>query len=111
MGGKGTMRVHNETTAQMALRFASQIGRPVVDGTGLPGKYDYTVNWSTVATRDVLAPLPLTGDGTFPLSGEETQGPSLFTAVQEQLGLILQPKKGPVEVLVVDHVEKTPKEN
>ncbi len=111
MGGKGTMRGHNETSAQMALKFANQIGRPVVDGTGLPGKYDYTVNWSTAATRDVLGPLPLTGDGTFPLSGDETQGPSLFTAVQQQLGLVLQPKKGPVEVLVVDLVEKTPKEN
>jgi uncharacterized protein (TIGR03435 family) len=110
MGGKGTMRGHNETTAQMALKFSNQIGRPVVDATRLPGKYDYTLNWSTVATRDVLAPPP-PADGTSPVAGDETQAPSLFTAVQEQLGLVLQPQKGPVRMLIVDHVEKTPKSN
>jgi uncharacterized protein (TIGR03435 family) len=62
----------------------------VLDRTGLTGKYDFTLNWSpqtgTTSTTDPL--------------------PSLFTAVQEQLGLKLEPQRGPVEYLVIDHVEK-----
>jgi bla regulator protein blaR1 len=72
-------------------------GRVVVDQTGLKGTYDFTLTWSeSVASSGGLE------------SG--TDAPSLFTAVQEQLGLKLVPTKGPVEVIVVDHIEK-PSEN
>jgi uncharacterized protein (TIGR03435 family) len=65
--------------------------------TGLTGTYDFTVSW--VLQRPGLAP-PENGDG----------GLSLFAAIQEQLGLKLVSKKGPVEILVIGHAEK-PSEN
>jgi uncharacterized protein (TIGR03435 family) len=73
---------------------ALQIDRPVIDQTGLKGRYDFTLEW----TPDNLPP----GDST---------APSLFTAVQEQLGLKLESRKAPVEIVVVDSAEKTPTEN
>jgi uncharacterized protein (TIGR03435 family) len=65
------------------------VGRTVIDKTGLTGKYSYTVTY----TPDDAPPA-------------DTNGPSLFTALQEQLGLKLESSKGPVEMLVIDHVEK-----
>jgi uncharacterized protein (TIGR03435 family) len=64
--------------------------RPVIDKTGLEGAYDCEMNWSQADSG---------GTGQF-----------LFTAVRDQLGLTLKPSKGPVEVLVIDHVER-PTEN
>jgi uncharacterized protein (TIGR03435 family) len=69
--------------------LSDQAHRTVIDKTGLPGKYDFTLKWAV----DVVTDAP------------SDAGPSIFTAVQEQLGLKLQPAKGPVETLVVDHVE------
>ncbi len=65
----------------------SGLDRPVLDRTGLIGTYDYKLDWAARGTADAGAP-------------------SIFTAVQEQLGLKLEPAKAPVEVLVIDHVEK-----
>jgi uncharacterized protein (TIGR03435 family) len=69
--------------------------RVVIDATGLKGSYDFELNWSP---DDGHAPL---------LNGvpQESTGPSIFTAFQEQLGLKLESRKAPVEVLVIDHVE------
>jgi uncharacterized protein (TIGR03435 family) len=61
-------------------------GRMVVDQTGLTGKYDFTLTWA-------------------PEGMPNADGPSLFTALQEQLGLKLEPTKAPVDILVIDHVE------
>ena len=67
------------------------LDRPVVDRTRLTGTYDITLDWKP---------------------GEpDTPSASLFTAIQEQLGLRLEAQKIPLEVLVVDHAEKAPKEN
>jgi uncharacterized protein (TIGR03435 family) len=77
-------------------RFAAVLshfaGRPVVDATGLTGRYDLALYWVSDAQPDA-------------------GGPDLFTALQEQLGLKLQPKKVVVTVLVVDRMEKRPTEN
>jgi uncharacterized protein (TIGR03435 family) len=79
------------------LPFITQmIGRPVVDETGLTSKYDFTLDW----TPDQSAS-PATS-----AAESEASGPSIFTAIQEQLGLKLESQKGPVEVLVIDHIEK-----
>lgn len=88
---KGT-RVNTKTIAR-ALSDATE--RVVVDRTELTGYYDYALHW----TPDVAV-------GGEPHASEQASGPSLFTAVQEQLGLKLKPAKGPVEVLVIDHAEK-----
>jgi uncharacterized protein (TIGR03435 family) len=104
MNGKAVMRDHAQTTADMAERFSNQIGKPVTDATGLKGKYDYTIYWSAAAMRPAAA----SPDGHVP---DEADGPTLFQAIQEQLGLKLETKKGQVEMLVVDHVDKKPTEN
>jgi bla regulator protein blaR1 len=74
-------------------------GKPVVDQTGLKGAFDFTLKW----TPDQLAAPPDAKDAG-------ADGPSLFTAIREQLGLMLVPSKAPVEVIVIDHIEQ-PTEN
>jgi len=102
-GGKMGMRGHNATVAELASAIGPRtLGSPLVDATGLTGKYDYTVFWSTTATDAARR-------GTAPI--DDPDGPSIFDAVQDQLGLKIEKRKGPVQVLVVDHVEKKPTEN
>jgi len=67
-------------------------GRMVVDRTGLTGRYDWTLTWTPANTE--------------PGALANSDAPDLFTAVQEQLGLKLLPAKTPVQVLVVDHIER-----
>jgi uncharacterized protein (TIGR03435 family) len=69
--------------------LSSQVPRTVIDKTGLAGSYDLTLQWSREDSSTT----------------DTDTAPSLFTALPEQLGLKLQPAKGPVETLVVDHVE------
>jgi uncharacterized protein (TIGR03435 family) len=84
----------------------------VVDKTGLTGNFDYKLLWSpeddsffaTLAKREGAS--LWSADASLP----EPPGPSIFTAIQEQLGLKLESQKGPAEVLIIDHVEK-PSEN
>jgi len=88
-----------QTVAQLAQSLTSSaagdLGREVIDKTGIEGRYDVTINW----TRD-------TGAASSGADGNaQDSGPSLFTAIQEQLGLKLEPSKGPVKVLVIDHAE------
>ncbi len=79
-------------------------GRAVIDATGLQGSYDFTLKWSPV---DMSSGLPsASADRGAASATVDSSGPSLFTALQEQLGLKLEPRKAPVEVLVIDHVEK-----
>ena len=73
---------------------------PVVNNTGLEGNYDFKLEW----TPDPGPPAP----GGQPV--ETSLGPSLFTALQQQLGLRLEATKGPVDMLIIDHVDK-PSEN
>jgi uncharacterized protein (TIGR03435 family) len=85
----------------LAEDLSDALGRKVVDKTGLTGRCDFTLTW---APDDDAAAM-----GSSASSGAP-QGPSLFTAVQEQLGLKLEPVKAPVDVVVIDHLEK-PSEN
>jgi uncharacterized protein (TIGR03435 family) len=89
---------HVEAKASMH-RFAEflgeEVGRPVADQTGLSGSYEMTLDW---AADDAPA-------------NDATAGPSIFTALQEQLGLKLDSTKGPVEMLVIDRAERTPTDN
>jgi uncharacterized protein (TIGR03435 family) len=74
----------------------------VVDRTGLTAHYDFKLEW----TPDPTSSEPR----DFGSSASDPAGPTLFTAIQEQLGLRLEALKGPVEIFVIDHVEK-PSEN
>jgi uncharacterized protein (TIGR03435 family) len=100
--GLGNLPARNATMADFAgLMLSAVLDRPVVDQTGLPGRYDFTLKWtpdeSQFAGLGVTIPPP-TSDPAAP--------PDLFTAFQEQLGLKLEPTKAPVDVLVIDHVDK-----
>ncbi|MGD1071274.1 MAG: TIGR03435 family protein, partial [Bryobacteraceae bacterium] len=96
-GGKGLMIGQQVTMGLVAQNLSARVGRPVEDATGLKGYYDFRLEWTPDET-----------DGA-PTPSDQT-GPSLFTAIREQLGLKLESVKGPVEVLVIDHVER-PTEN
>jgi uncharacterized protein (TIGR03435 family) len=78
-----------------------ELGREVVGRTGLTGHYDFKLQFSpTEAMRPVI-------NGQMqPLSADDAALPSVFTAVQEQLGLKLEPTKAPVQGLVIDHLER-----
>jgi uncharacterized protein (TIGR03435 family) len=80
-----------------AAKFlSSEVGRRVVDKTGLTGSYDMTLTWIPAMASAADA--------------DAAPGPTIFTALEEQLGLKLVPAKGPVQVLVIDSIEK-PTEN
>jgi uncharacterized protein (TIGR03435 family) len=79
-------------------------GRVGIDKTGLTGAYDFSLKWAPMEATAA----PDGGSGTAP--SLDAEGASLFTAIEEQLGLKLVPTKGPGQVLVVDHIER-PSEN
>ena len=91
--GRGTLKGHAVKLEMLALNLSNELGRRVIDKTGLSGKYDFELHW-----EPRQAPEP-----------ELPEGPSIFAALQEQLGLRLEPSKGPVEVLVIDRAQKPTK--
>ncbi len=88
----------------LALTLGNELGRPVIDKTGLDGYYDYTLEFRPQGPA--AAP-----PGQQPPPASDSDAPDIVTAVEEQLGLKLVAKKGPVEVVVVDSGEKAPTEN
>lgn len=99
------------TMQQLAKTLSQVLHRPVRDETGLSGSYDFDTK-EFAADQDVSANLykDLPPDLAARIPPPPASAPSIFTAVEEQLGLKLQSSKGPVEVLVIDHVER-PSEN
>jgi len=102
MNGMGRVSARNATIADFAGLMQGRIlDRPVVDQTGLAGRFDFTLQWtpddSQYGGRGGQAPPPANGANA---------PPNLFDAMQEQLGLKIESTKAPVDVLVIDHVEK-----
>ncbi len=90
----------------------SPLGKPVVDKTGLAGKYDFNLSFSRderTSANIVGNPGPSAAAG--PIDAVSDAPPDLFTAIQDQLGLKLEQKKIPMDVVVVDRAERVPKEN
>jgi bla regulator protein blaR1 len=83
------------------------VGRPVLDQTGLKGNYSFDLKWTPDLNLPGMMPGPSPSAESAP---PDTSGPSIFTAIREQLGLELKATKGPVEALVIAHIEK-PLEN
>ena len=112
--GAGMMRMGpGELTGQalpigsLVSMLSQQTGHHVVDKTGLTGKYDFTLKWTpNEGETPMFKGPPGIPAGTATPPVDDTNGPSLFTALQEQLGLKLDSQKGPVEVVVIDHAEK-----
>jgi uncharacterized protein (TIGR03435 family) len=93
--GPGHLKGSAMQLAALTTWLSSQLGRPIVDKTGLTGKYDIDLHWT-----------PDPGPGSVDATSTDASGPSIFTAVQEQLGLKLVSTKGPIDTLVIDHAEQ-----
>jgi len=89
MMGMGTM-------SQVAKAISRSAGRPVVDGTGVEGLYIYQLNFTPLSAQSESASDP---------------APDFFAAVEQQLGLKLEPKKALIDVLVIDHADRVPSGN
>jgi uncharacterized protein (TIGR03435 family) len=83
------MMARGVTMSSFATTLARTLGRPVVDKTALPGAFDIDLEYAPGLS-----------------SSEDASGPSIFTALQEQLGLRLESQKGPVEILIIDLIDK-----
>jgi uncharacterized protein (TIGR03435 family) len=104
-GGTQSMTLQAIPISGFVDMLARNVGRPVVDKTGLMGKYDIKLEW----TRDDAQMQPPPGGGPTTVNGQpvpESNAPPLMEAIQEQLGLKLESGKGPIENIVIDHVEK-----
>jgi len=97
-GGAGRLLGNTVSLAMFASVLSRQVGRPIVDRTGVTDYFNITLEFSGDArtSNGPPAPQPAPAD----------DGPSIFTALQEQLGLKLENGRGPVEVIVIDHLEK-----
>ncbi len=94
-GPRWVQRFTDASMEDFARYAATIVGQPVNDATGLKGKYDFILKWINDRGR------PSTDDS----------GPNVFEALPAQLGLKLEPKKTMIDVLVVDHIEKSPTES
>jgi uncharacterized protein (TIGR03435 family) len=92
MSGRARVQMVDKDLAWLAGQLSVQLGGPVSDETGLTGKYDIALYWSSRQT-------------------DADNEPDLIAAVQQQLGLKLEKKKGPTEMLMIDHVDKEPTGN
>jgi uncharacterized protein (TIGR03435 family) len=99
--GPGMLGAGGRSIAQLVQMLSGSTGRPVVDKTGLTSLYDFSLRF---------APEPASFPGGQPPPGvlppPDPDAPNLYTAVQEQLGLKLESARGPVEVVVIDRIEK-----
>ncbi|HEV3199409.1 MAG TPA: TIGR03435 family protein [Bryobacteraceae bacterium] len=89
---------HKFPISRLTFLLTRRLDRPVLDLTGLTGTYDYTIDLSGLNNAVIK-------------EGEETTGPSIFTAVQRDLGLKLESRKHAIEILVLDSLNKAPTEN
>ena len=124
MNGKMRMVGNKTPMSRLVDILARQYDRPVTDQTGLTKNYDFTLDFAPEQNMMKGMPMPPPGGGMggpppgaggegmhgadAPAGGEVA---TLAVALQEQLGLKLESKKGPVDLLVIDHIEKTPTEN
>ena len=100
-GRPGYWTATNQGIGVLVGTLARQIGRPVSDRTGLADKYDFTLTYTPELAQ------PVSGDHRpEALPPVDPNVPSIFTALEEQLGLRLDSARGPVEVLVIDNAEK-----
>ena len=96
--------------ASLAFELSVQLGRPVIDATGLTGEYDFALDWTPEPGQGGPEAIGLPPAADPPPPAVDKGAPSIFTAIQEQVGLRLDSKKAPVDVIVIDAAAK-PSEN
>ena len=106
--GMGELSANGAPLDLLAAQLSMRLGRTVVDKTGLKGNYAYSLHWTPDADeqarmrqKELIAP---------DSSAANESAPPLLTAIQEQLGLTLQPSTDRVQVLVIDHIEQPAEE-
>jgi len=98
-----TLQAGKVNMKQLVNVLSDILGRTVIDRTEFTGTFDVKLEYTPEGTTSAT-------DGFEPTQGFDTSGPSIFTALQEQLGLRLESQKAPADILVIDHAEK-PSEN
>jgi uncharacterized protein (TIGR03435 family) len=117
VNGQMHLTAMQRSLADICNFLGNQLSKPVIDQTGLTGKYDFNLQFApdTMAGPGRgLTPLQTPSAGGEPggsAAASNDPAPTLIGAVQEQLGLKLEAKKLPVDIVVIDHIEKTPTEN
>jgi uncharacterized protein (TIGR03435 family) len=96
--GRISAQYIDQSMTELAAILSKQVHMPVTDITGLTGKFDFTLTWA----MDRGGPSP---------ASDADSGPTIFNALQTQLGVKLEQKKGPVDRLVIDHAERVPTGN
>jgi uncharacterized protein (TIGR03435 family) len=129
MPGRFRMCASSTTIENLTMMLTGQLDRPLFDKTGLKGKYDFKLEFAPEGQMGMSGPAGGSGmvtsaaqsgpapDGASgplasgPLSANQEPAPPLAAAFQTQLGLKLESKKAPAEMLIVDKIERTPTEN
>ncbi len=104
-GGPVTLESKGVTMASLAENLSRQVDRTVLDRTGLAGRYDFTLQYSRDENQGAMFRASDSGSGAASAPPPDSAGPTIFTALQEQLGLKLEATKGPVDILVIDHID------
>jgi uncharacterized protein (TIGR03435 family) len=120
MPNRARLIAQRQTMKDLCDRLTMILDKPVTDATGLTAKYDFTLTYSPEGLNSGMGlmiagapppPPPPPGGGSTDKAPDVEAPPDLFGAIQAQLGLKLDAKKGPVELLVIEHVEKAPTAN
>jgi uncharacterized protein (TIGR03435 family) len=105
MNGRGNLTATFVDMDALANALSRPAGRPIINKTGLTGHYDCTLKWLPDDVQSNQGGPKASSD-----DGADSSGPSLFTALQEQLGLKLEAEKAPMDFIVIRHLER-PSEN
>ena len=125
MPGRMRLTASQQTMKDLADNLTGRLSRPVTDATELNGKYDFILTFSPEGLSNGMGPMGVMpppgggggamvdGGGRGPMAppADAEPLPDIFRAIQSQLGLKLESKKGPVDLVIVDHMEKTATEN
>ncbi|MDR3698073.1 MAG: TIGR03435 family protein [Candidatus Sulfopaludibacter sp.] len=113
MMGPGHLQAKKMGIDGLANMLSNITGKPVIDQTELKGSYDFTLDYAPETGEGgpmMMAPPPGGGEGRGPMASEPA-GLNIYAAVQQELGLKLEPKKLPVENIIIDGIGKVPSEN
>ena len=100
--GTGSIHLRNSSLEKFAKLLSLQLGRPVFDKTGVDGLFAFSLDWGPVPGENGGPEADLPAGGLTP----STNAPSIFSAIEEQLGLRLTPSNSPVELIVIDQAER-----
>ena len=102
--GDTTLKAKSASMSQLAGALSSTLGATVIDRTGIEGRFDVSLQWTPDPSSQPM--MKKSGEPLPPPPPDATPGPSIFTALQEKLGLRLEAQKVPVEVMVIDQAKR-----